>query len=805
MSAVGSRFSFNQLLNHHGSIRIPMIQRDYAQGRESALQVREDFLAAVESALRLPSGSPELPMNLDFIYGSVSEVEGESRFEPLDGQQRLTTLFLLYWYLAWKDDCFDQFVRLIRRGDHSRFAYAVRQSSNEFFDAIVNWHPASEPSTIQMLSGLIANQPWYFRSWRLDPTIKSVLSMLDAIHERFKGTVGLFSRLIDQKQPAITFQLLDLENFGLSDDLYIKMNARGKPLTPFETFKARYEQVLSSQFEGETRSIGPNAFPIHEFVARRMDTTWLDLFWSSNKYVASIADESMFNLLRLLALVTRNPGDESCLSDVTLLSNTRPHYSVFHDRGWLDKEFSQTLIAVLEQWTRNPGEFCPVLPSTSYFSEGAVFKKASLNPTSVDVLDILLFMAYCLFIQKYEATFDANAANEWMRVIHNLMVNSNIERTDRVPVGMSVIKALVPKADRILEYLQGWNVPSDFPINVKQQADEEILKAQLLVADDRWRPLIIRAEQHGYFRGQIEFLLDFAGIVEAARETEVSSWSVDQHTRLIDSFENELKKAEAMFDAKGFPSLPNFLWERALLSIGNYLLEAGSLNSSLLVNSNTEQGSWKRLLRGFSSPEKKSRSHLRTLWEKLDSNRPYEDQLEAIISSSSEQLDPWRAAIISCPQVFLYGNKRYLRFSEAGHIYLLKKKQMNGAHVELYGYSFFCTELPRLVANGELIPFEVGQYEAVNTTDREPYFELHYREGKKAVTLEIDFVSGQFRLAVNSSTLEHAPVLKTCLEQLGPITTSGLFSCVNIARDSMASTLCAVASELRREPQLGPE
>jgi len=86
----------------------------------------------------------------------------------------------------------------------------------------------------------------------------------------------------------------------------------------------------------------------------------------------------------------------------------------------------------------------------------------------------------------------------------------------------------------------------------------------------------------------------------------------------------------------------------------------------------------------------------------------------------------------------------------------------------------------------------------VNTTDREPYFELHYREGKKAVTLEIDFVSGQFRLAVSSSTLELAPILKTCLEQLGPISTSGAYSCVMIARDSIASNLCSVAAKLRQ-------
>jgi len=31
---------------------------------------------------------------------------------------------------------------------------------------------------------------------------------------------------------------------GLTDDLYIKMNSRGKPLTTFEQFKANFEKTI---------------------------------------------------------------------------------------------------------------------------------------------------------------------------------------------------------------------------------------------------------------------------------------------------------------------------------------------------------------------------------------------------------------------------------------------------------------------------------------------------------------------------------------------------------------------------------
>lgn len=96
MSDSSGQTIYRQLLQRHGQIRIPMLQRDYAQGRKGQEEVRERFLDALQEALELPPDDPTLPRNLDFIYGSVEERRGETSFSPLDGQQRLTTLFLLH-------------------------------------------------------------------------------------------------------------------------------------------------------------------------------------------------------------------------------------------------------------------------------------------------------------------------------------------------------------------------------------------------------------------------------------------------------------------------------------------------------------------------------------------------------------------------------------------------------------------------------------------------------------------------------------------------------------------------------------
>ena len=62
--------------------------------------------------------------------------------------------------------------------------------------------------------------------------------MLDAISEEFRDTKDIWMKL---KGGAISFYFLPIKDLGLTDELYIKMNSRGKPLTKFEHFKAELE------------------------------------------------------------------------------------------------------------------------------------------------------------------------------------------------------------------------------------------------------------------------------------------------------------------------------------------------------------------------------------------------------------------------------------------------------------------------------------------------------------------------------------------------------------------------------------
>jgi len=734
MPDLGKRITFVELLNTCHRIEVPLLQRDYAQGRESAKEIRDGFLDALQDALLLPRDDVALPLNLDFVYGSMEE-NGGKYFLPLDGQQRLTTLFLLHWYLAWRDGESGAFKEIVWSGRHSRFSYAVRPSSAEFFDELVQYTPDCSPDQLPSVRRLIENQHWFYLHWRLDPTIQSALTMLDAIHGRFRDHEGFFGRMLDKDRPAITFQLLPLEHFGLSDDLYIKMNARGKPLTDFETFKARFEQHLRGLYPTETRQIGDASLPVDDFFSRRMDTRWADFFWSHRAPGTALFDAAVMNLFWIVALASMNPDDRAPAAPVVTYRSDAGTYREFDELGLLTRGFADNLMCLLEAWSSDNGQLQSQLPDARYFDETAFFKKASKAPQSVQYSELVQFAAFALYLSTNEGATEPQQFQEWMRVIFNLVQNSDIERPDDYERSVSGLRKLLPHSRDILQHLANAELgPLGFS---RDQVQEESLKAKLLLAHRDWRNRIDAAEAHGYFRGQIGFLIEFAGICDQADEHPVEEWPDEQHATLQQKFDEYLEKATVTFNAKGLAELPGepYQWERALLAIGDYFLRLRS-NRSFLTSQASNYDSWKRFLRSGHG-----RKYLKQMWDRLDVTADLASQLAEVRNATG--LEPWRAAFVAHPEAMEYCGQNELRWTVTDDIYLLRRKQMNGTHAELFTYCLF----QRVMNQEGMLSFLVASYESVMGTYEEPHITLRCRIADATVMFDVHYATGQYRIS----------------------------------------------------------
>lgn len=606
------------------------------------------------------------------------------------------------------------------------------------------------------VSGLLEDQSWFFLHWRLDPTIQGLLTMLDAIHGRFRTSEGLYARLVDKDNPAITFHLLPLEHFGLSDDLYIKMNARGKPLTAFETFKARFEELLKELFPTGTRRIGDAAFPVPTFFERRMDTQWTDFFWNHGH---ETFDDAVLNLIWALIRISLDPAKPRFATDTTALGNRSlgAGFTVFHDRGWLTACFADHLMDLLEAWSAGGGGLALQLPDARYFDEAACFKRAIEAPSALTYLELVQFSAFVAYLTHYRNAISKGELQQWMRVIRNLAANSDIERPEEYGRSLAGLQQLVPDGKRILErFAEGEIDVSGFS---PYQVREEELKAKLIMANEGWRKRIEGAEGHAYFSGQIGFLFDFCGVTEQAEKLP-TQWDEVVHANLQTTFDGYFAKAQITFSSSGLAASKlaagQHLWKRALLAVGDYLPSSGG-NSSFLTNPQGNWDSWKRFLRDSTSGR---RQYLKILWDRIDPNADIEPQLEHVIATAAE-LEPWRAAIVRHPEVISYcGQQEIHRYGDA-EIYLLSKKQMSGYHAELFSYVLYL----ELNDDGAkpLAPLRLQSYEPVYGRDSEPVVLLAFDRSKRRVHFTVESTKGQFCIRAACTELAEVPEVEVIL------------------------------------------
>ena len=468
-------YTFPELLVQYDKILVPMIQRDYAQGRtdKKATDVRNNLLTDIFS---------DKNVHFDLVFGSKEKriVDGEEKncFIPVDGQQRLTTLFLLYLYgqKTGKTN-----IEL----DLSKFSYDTRRAASDFCKSITSeeWAVPND----KKVSDVIKDSSWFMNYWEKDPTVEGMLNMLDSIHEKSKEITDY------PNLNKVTFFFFDLESNGLNENLYLKMNSRGKPLTAFENLKAKIEKVLpdtNKETEWFPENNAAQKYSFKEKWKFFMDRDWTNAFWDEEH--PENYDESITKfIVRFLAgyWAAYGTDEEQMANDLKSL-NSKDSYADFIPFEPVKK--------VLE--LKN------AFPSLAYALTIAPTIKPYWPNDTIKVSDKseYKFLAVIFTYVLFKGDGDA------MRFAWN-MAENYVAGYDNFVSYCKRVKEICGKFAEVNDFYKAL-LPDNNYSNPSEQLKEEIAKADKILnggqrSDGKtWEEIIIDAEKYAFFKGAIRFL-----------------------------------------------------------------------------------------------------------------------------------------------------------------------------------------------------------------------------------------------------------------------------------------------------------
>ena len=637
MNSIGKQLTFWKLINEY-KIVVPKIQRDYIQGRNNDVvkRNREEFInELIDSLVKNKS------MSLNFVYGTMPN---NNEFIPIDGQQRLTTLFLLHLYILAKKDDIDK-IRILQK----KFSYETRYTTNRFLEVLSNDLPRLVKDD-KDLDVKIRNSGWYVSTWENNPNIVSCIVMLQLINncynEKIKNEADLLNKianlLIDDNCP-ITFMWLQLPNsFGSDNQLYIRMNSRGKQLTDFENFKAElYEKILKNEDKTNLSKIEKiDAFK------EKIDGDWYSMFWNANLCKEDNHDEENIEIRATLIdsllqhIFHWTIVSSICLNKTVNLSLLRKEekesqklgiYSRLQPSCDIKKIYIDDYIELYKSIETGEEKrffddimdnFAITLDFMKLLKDKSIFTflindifQINYGKKDSYVYTIRQYGARVLLysITKFAKDHDLNDENiindfkSWYRVVLNLVSTQEIDSPEDF---QSAIKALnecdFKACEDVNRSLKAWLVQLQKDKNTafrSAQVKEEILKLDL-IGNDGWKEAILSAENtdfdsdyksRDYFRGQIGFLLHMA---EVYKDDDSSSLSIklgnfkyyseavkiifDENNYWETSDSDELKnckKSEELLQAS-INGKYSFdnLFHRALLTKGNYWIDAPGKN-----------------------------------------------------------------------------------------------------------------------------------------------------------------------------------------------------------------------------------
>lgn len=710
-------------MNDLKKIVIPSLQRDYVQGNQH--DKIEPFIEYLLDGLNSDKG-----IDLNYIYGI--EDDKKETFSPIDGQQRLTTLWLLRMYLISRANIINPTDKKVL---DQKLVYQTREYAHDFCMEMAEH--INELFTTQCKLVKIEEQNWFIDAWRHDTTVRGCISTLETIDRKFGSNDAV--KMLEGFDEKLHYTIESLRADDVNGDIYIKMNGRGVPLTEYENLKSWLDKKVQELF-GKDNSC---------FVSKwreNMDNEWTDMVWKnlveSQKSLIDIDNYQLRLLYTLTFLYWRKQNlagsiedSDSNLEDLSISLGIKN----YDNKDILKGEIADKILHKIIK-RENFGLSLYVLDRLPLFNKDALrfigesYKKLyslwndlnNLKIKSQNEIDRKIYfwkadeettlffqmfldeafesipydklaLCYSVIACPYESFEDFY---EWMYRMRNLIINQDIHNGN--------IDSVMESIDKMSDYLSGdlavrfdlifgsGQYEDALKAFTKQQRDEE--KHKLNIKNAELQRLIRSLENHPFFVGQIKFMFDFCG-TEPESESEEFSYKI--------KFIRYAEVMKCLFDENGFAkSYDHWRLRRALLGCSTHY-EFGYARSSNW-NFLSSRSDKKRFISDSGSDEGQEQPHNKCLqsvveviankvFDNSDSELKNKDfDINGILNEiaddkfmlGSKPITDWRKYFYD-KYIWDYIEQQNVRWNSGDDIYLMKKIQWNGEHVDIRVYHLY--------------------------------------------------------------------------------------------------------------------
>lgn len=652
---------------------IPEIQRDYVWG-DNELVIKR-FINNIKNM----KDNEELDIGFFYSYKIYENFNA-----LIDGQQRITTLILLSWYVG------------VDNTKLNNFKFKVRENSNNFLEKLLEQKSAEIPAIDgKKISDKIKNSIWYKRIWDNDPTVKSILNALDIIDKELDNEKENIKNKIDN----IKFSCIEAGDRRLETE-YILLNKRGVNLTNSEQLKA----ILTEDIENKNEWL------------EKWEKDWQDILWECK-------GENIYNTDNIWNAVLYWVRDIYVIENNICKDNDKEKINYGFDLIGIEKENKEKVLKILD-WIipllKIINDNLDIIQEKCQFEKDSIInikntiqgnEKYSLTIKekalfysilylikNIQLDTIIEFMLKTHHIHIGEGTAEnikINIANyntmeirgrdsfdgmpktvtinitevggifheiielEKIRIFRNLIQNSDINASNL----HNVVNSLKKFNNNVYKL-------GELDVLNKEQQEEEALKLEIFEKYEEYKDIIIEIENNDLFKGKIKkILLLFLSIKEKDEKLndnyKLKDFYKNKKDILIKLLENKNIEFQNLFDIyKELYLNKNEIWGELLLEEDVYK----SNKNYIWLISNEEYAFLKLVYLNIINIDKNISDNSIRLEEFLNKNRKENIQNKLDIKNSEDFLE------ITEPKYQLYilyiigyDNKYYI-FDEIGNI-----------------------------------------------------------------------------------------------------------------------------------------